>query len=1369
MDELQYDAIILKSITNYGEFDAKDNFRYTQRIDMNGQEKDQMAFMNTGETYYLDFIETDSISVNRIYNGFNGRAVFHDFNNDGALDFLSTDSYDSHVKINSGTNSFSEIGVKSSKTRIPAFYDLDFDGYEAPVLSNSDQFYSFSVYDNFSSTGSERMRMLFPPNSVGGLEFIKGDLDNDHQLDLLVNHASSNKLTILYKSNKRFTERLVDNDFNADALELADIDGDNDLDILSIAVSDSVVTIFENIGSYQFTKHRLEVLTSNSSHLQIIDVDGDDYKDIVVGSFKADSLKWYKNNGDLSFESKPILTEIPNAQILAAFDPDKDGNLEFTGISLDSADQEYDIFYIPQTNNPPYIKQEIGSIVKNEGFGTYQINLDSIFGDYYGETLTYSLNHLADSAVSTSLSASMLTIEELGPGTSQNTITATDEVGKTVSLDYSIKNNKAPKIIVDSSAFIMGTYDDIRLYGYQLFKDVDGTYLDSKVIMESNDLVTIDYYNDPTFRWSRLDISSKDSSGSVPIKFIIDDGQGGVDSASFEIIVNKRPQSIKDLPNILVNISDGKDTLNLNEYFTDFEGEQLGFSVALTSSSSNDSASHVDIVNDSLLVVRADTLYGRDRYRVDATDSYGASWSEHMYIRVNGAPYLKKKFEDIVLRDYQSKRFDLMDYFADVDSYYDFDYYLHSSDTNIVKSSYEYNDRYTLNAQSFGVATVTFEAFDDGGLKAQDSIQVYVNDYPRIVADWSSLVLNQGFESYQISLDSIFTDLEDDSLYYDLTQGNGGLPAEIEGDILSIEETSTTDVIYYNLTAYDSIGGGNQFIFSVRVNEKPKLTTTLDTLKINEEDSLMNHINLNDYFNDVDEIFYSINSSDTSIVKVDQESSYLSLFATSYGRSYIEIVAEDPYNLSTTAGFWVEANGRPYITGSIENQVVNNDTSLLKFTFADHFADPEEDSLQYSVTSDNNNVLIDKDDLGFSLDPQSIGWSKLSIVAIDDMEAKSEINFDVLINDIPEALKDAEFLLLNEGFIKHEINLNAYFSQTDDSDSLVFELVDEDNSIVSLDVTNNQLVISEKGEFGSCTFTVIAKDIYGAKAKIPFEVNVNKKPIFTNSDSISVIYNEGFVADSIDLNPLFEDDNELTYKLDQLSLEDSDYLEAYLFEDMLIIKELGNIGVIHFTLVGTDPYDLSDEIKFSIKINGAPNIGLVEDIELIEGFESYGFDLEDFTNDPEGDSISYEVFIDDNSLLNASITHNYLTIEEKDIVGVTNLLLVASDTYDAIDSVKFKVSILSKDETVTSNNEAALENLIYYPNPVTDFLFIKDVLIKNIKSLVLVDLYGRQQNPTYFIDEKLIKVDFSRTSKGIYFLVIMNEDGSTKSIKVNKD
>ena len=111
--------------------------------------------------------------------------------------------------------------------------------------------------------------------------------------DITVDYATTDDSSPSFTSST-----LVSNVTDAEGVELGDMDGDGDLDIVYAGLTNDTFGWLENNGS-SWAQASIDTSADGAKAVHIADIDGDGDLDFVGGSFYGDSVAWYENNGAL--------------------------------------------------------------------------------------------------------------------------------------------------------------------------------------------------------------------------------------------------------------------------------------------------------------------------------------------------------------------------------------------------------------------------------------------------------------------------------------------------------------------------------------------------------------------------------------------------------------------------------------------------------------------------------------------------------------------------------------------------------------------------------------------------------------------------------------------------------------------------------------------------------------------------------------------------------------------------------------------------------------------------------------------------------------------------------------------------------------
>ena len=262
-----------------------------------------------------------------------------DFDNDGDPDLLRL-SFTELVWYENmdGEGTYGEptiIDNISDQSLNQLVVDLDGDNKQDFLVSFFGQDL-IAFYRNLGNGSFAPMEILASGlNSVRGIA--AGDVDGDNDLDLVL--GVTNGLGFYWiehlDGNGTFGPLIpIDNTLSqARTQRLADVDGDNDLDIVTNAVGGTIMAWFENTdGKGNFSvQHSIANSGLYENDFDLVDLDGDDDLDILT--LAADKAFWRENTngqGDFSEQQTFYVNTVSGFSIsgLQAIDLDKDGDID---------------------------------------------------------------------------------------------------------------------------------------------------------------------------------------------------------------------------------------------------------------------------------------------------------------------------------------------------------------------------------------------------------------------------------------------------------------------------------------------------------------------------------------------------------------------------------------------------------------------------------------------------------------------------------------------------------------------------------------------------------------------------------------------------------------------------------------------------------------------------------------------------------------------------------------------------------------------------------------------------------------------------------------------------------------------------------
>ena len=201
---------------------------------------------------------------------------------------------------------------------------------------------------------------------------------------------------------------------------------------------------------------------------------------------------------------------------------------------------------------------------------------------------------------------------------------------------------------------------------------------------------------------------------------------------------------------------------------------------------------------------------------------------------------------------------------------------------------------------------------NDGGMKTE-------NDSP-VVVGFSDLSLLQGFASYKIPIDSLFTDPEGDILKLTVTTGGDmAITAAFENNTLTLTEMDMgVDTVY--LTVNDIISETVQvtdtFLVTVGKNDPPRIANALTDLTL-EKGFATHEIDISNVFEDEQPLTISVKMATAGVVTAKISSDTLTLTEMGIGETEVMLIASDGL-LETTETFLVTVSEATDLITTVE-------------------------------------------------------------------------------------------------------------------------------------------------------------------------------------------------------------------------------------------------------------------------------------------------------------------------------------------------------------------------------------------------------------------------------------------------------------------
>jgi FG-GAP-like repeat/Secretion system C-terminal sorting domain len=263
-----------------------------------------------------------------------------DLDGDGDLDVVSaSDSFNGvrwHENMDGQGNFAFEQVITTNFMGASSIFpiDLDNDG-DVDILATYEN-NIVALHENVDGLGNFSEEQIISEDSSESNFIFASDINNDNKLDIILASQWADQISWLrsinglgsFKKEKLIAARP---DFPIDH-KVFDLDGDGDLDIIGTSFDDNKIYWYENLNGYgTFGGQRIiSKLADGPWSVDVGDIDGDGDADVVSTSIVDDVTAWHENlNNQLDFGPPQIIDatdENPSSALLV--DIDKDGDLD---------------------------------------------------------------------------------------------------------------------------------------------------------------------------------------------------------------------------------------------------------------------------------------------------------------------------------------------------------------------------------------------------------------------------------------------------------------------------------------------------------------------------------------------------------------------------------------------------------------------------------------------------------------------------------------------------------------------------------------------------------------------------------------------------------------------------------------------------------------------------------------------------------------------------------------------------------------------------------------------------------------------------------------------------------------------------------
>ena len=631
-----------------------------------------------------------------------------------------------------------------------------------------------------------------------------------------------------------------------------------------------------------------------------------------------------------------------------------------------------------------------------------------------------------------------------------------------------------------------------------------------------------------------------------------------------------------------------------------------------------------------------------------------------------------------------------------------------SSNSGVVTASMS-GSIITVEAVAEGTATVTVTATDPDGASASLSVSFTVlarNESPVVTDTIPPQNLTEG-DTVTLDVSGNFSDPDDDELTFMVESTNtDAATATIDGSVVTVIAVAEgMAIVAVTATDPDDAFALQEVMVTVEAaNRAPVAVGTIPDagLAVGEEVTAP----VVQFFSDPDgdELTYAAVSGDTMVVTASMAGSLITVVGVGAGETTITVTATDPEGLSATqtANFTVTAvNQAPVLVMEIPHQDLGvGDT--LTLDVSTNFADPDGDSLAFTVTSDDTTVAtVSVDGSMVTVVGVGPGAAFVGVTATDPGGLSANQVFAATVvsgNQAPETVGEIPAQNLKVGD-SATVDVSGNFSDPD-GDELMYTAASSDEAVATVSVSGAEVTVTGVAA-GSATVTVTATDPGDLSATRTFDVTVavgNQAPV-----AVGEIADQGVApGDSVpvDVSGNFSDpdDDELIY-----TAASSDEAVATVSVSGAEVTVTGvAAGSATVTVTATDPGDLSATQTFDVTVvlgNQAPvAVGEIAAQTLTAG-DSVPVDVSGNFSDPDDDELIYTAASSDEAVATVSVSGAEVTVTGV-AAGSATVTVTATDPGDLSATQTFDVTV-----TMANQGPEAVDTI-----PVHDVFIVLDTL-----------------------------------------------------------
>ncbi len=260
--------------------------------------------------------------------------VFDDCNTNGTPDECEFETSFSEKKIVAV-----QAGLQPDKL---VTADLDNDG-DIDVVFSSSETDVIGWYENLDGMGTFGPQQIVSTATNEVLSIFAADIDGDDDQDILSASHGDNKIAWYENLDGLGTfgpqQIITTNAVGANTVFTADLDGDDDIDVISSSDGDNKVAWYENTDGLGSFGSQLVISSDNDGAFVVsaVDLDLDGDLDVMHADRWNHRIEWYKNDGLGNFGIELYIVQIlPVVSYAVPTDIDGDGDIDVITVDSDT-------------------------------------------------------------------------------------------------------------------------------------------------------------------------------------------------------------------------------------------------------------------------------------------------------------------------------------------------------------------------------------------------------------------------------------------------------------------------------------------------------------------------------------------------------------------------------------------------------------------------------------------------------------------------------------------------------------------------------------------------------------------------------------------------------------------------------------------------------------------------------------------------------------------------------------------------------------------------------------------------------------------------------------------------------------------------